>query len=204
MGGLPYGAIEAGAAGFAAARVATFAVAGPGAGRLRGGPGARGSPDVPLNLFRSRTVPVAVVVAVGFAFVVGYYGLPFVMSLSLQQLRGLSPLAIGAAFVPMMLVGAAVTPFSARLAEKLGARVLISADLVLMATGLLIFGVVASSARVWALAVLFNGRLMARSPLNDLEEPELLRLGVEGKRPAGVRCTLRRTPTALIWARPSR
>ena len=204
MGGLAYGAIEAGAACFAAARVATFAVAGPGAGRLRGGPGARGSPDVPLNLFRSRTVPVAVVVAVGFAFVVGYYGLPFVMSLYLQQLRGLSPLAIGAAFVPMMLVGAAVTPFSARLAEKLGARVLISADLVLMATGLLIFGVVASSAPVWALAVLFNGRLMVRSPLNDLEEPELLRLGVEGKGSAGVRCTLRRTPTALIWARPSR
>jgi hypothetical protein len=57
MGGLAYGAIEAGAAGFAAARVATFAVAGSGAGRLRGGPGARGSPDVPLDLFRSRTVP---------------------------------------------------------------------------------------------------------------------------------------------------
>jgi hypothetical protein len=35
------------------------------------------------------------------------------MSLYLQQLRGLSPLAIGAAFVPMMLVGAVVTPFSA-------------------------------------------------------------------------------------------
>jgi hypothetical protein len=35
------------------------------------------------------------------------------MSLYLQQLRGLSPLAIGAAFVLMMLVGAVVTPFSA-------------------------------------------------------------------------------------------
>ena len=52
---------------------------------------ARGAhPMVPLELFRSRTVAVAV--AVGFAFVVGYYGLPFVMSLYLQQLRGLSPL----------------------------------------------------------------------------------------------------------------
>jgi hypothetical protein len=27
----------------------------------------------------------------------------------------------------------------------------------------------------------FNGRLLARSPLSDLEELELLRLGVEGK-----------------------
>jgi hypothetical protein len=29
--------------------------------------------------------------------------------------------------------------------------------------------------------VKFNGRLLARSPLSDLEELELLRLGVEGK-----------------------
>jgi DHA2 family methylenomycin A resistance protein-like MFS transporter len=58
---------------------------------------------------------------VGFAFIVGYYGLPFVMSLYLQQLRGLSPVATGLAFLPMMLVGAVLTPFSARLAERLGA-----------------------------------------------------------------------------------
>ena len=48
---------------------------------------------VPLELFRSRNVSVSV--AVGFAFVVGYYGLPFVMSLYLQQLRGLSAFATG-------------------------------------------------------------------------------------------------------------
>jgi len=29
--------------------------------------------------------------------------------------------------------------------------------------------------------VKFNGRLLARSPLSDLEELEMLRLGVEGK-----------------------
>jgi MFS transporter, DHA2 family, methylenomycin A resistance protein len=70
---------------------------------------ARGAhPMVPLELFRSTNVSVAV--AVGFAFIVGYYGLPFVMSLYLQQLRGLSPLATGLAFLPMMLVGAALTP----------------------------------------------------------------------------------------------
>ena len=67
---------------------------------------------VPLDLFRSRAV--AVPVAVGFAFIVGYYGLPFVMSLYLQQLRGLSALGTGAAFLPMMLTCAALTPFSAR------------------------------------------------------------------------------------------
>jgi hypothetical protein len=40
---------------------------------------------MPLGLFRSRTVVIANVT--GFAFVVGYYGLPFVMSLYLQQVR---------------------------------------------------------------------------------------------------------------------
>jgi MFS transporter, DHA2 family, methylenomycin A resistance protein len=41
---------------------------------------ARGtSPMMPLGLFGSCNVSVAV--AVGFAFMTGYYGLPFVMSL---------------------------------------------------------------------------------------------------------------------------
>jgi MFS transporter, DHA2 family, methylenomycin A resistance protein len=67
---------------------------------------------MPLDLFRSRNVSVAI--AVGFAFMVGYYGLPFVMSLYLQQLRGMSSLSTSVAFLPMMLIGAALTPFSAR------------------------------------------------------------------------------------------
>src|ERR1700757_691440 len=41
----------------------------------------------------------------------------------------------------------------------------------------------------------FNGRVLARSPLSDLEELELLRLGVEGKAAAGARCGHRPTPT---------
>jgi DHA2 family methylenomycin A resistance protein-like MFS transporter len=90
MGALTYGAIEAGTSGFTTPRVvgslmlaALSAVAFVTAeGRVR-------HPMVPLTLFRSRNVSVSV--AVGFAFVVGYYGLPFVMSLYLQQVRGLSP-----------------------------------------------------------------------------------------------------------------
>ncbi|MGY1495760.1 hypothetical protein ACW4TU_03810 [Streptomyces sp. QTS52] len=41
---------------------------------------ARGThPMVPLDLFRSRTVVVAM--AAGFAFMVGFYGMPFLVSL---------------------------------------------------------------------------------------------------------------------------
>jgi MFS family permease len=109
-------------------------------------------PMVPLDLFRSRTVSVAN--AVGFAFIVGYYGLPFVMSLYLQQLRGVSSLGTGLAFLPMMLVGAVLTPLSARIAERLGARVLITGGLVLMTAGLVVLAVLSASTPVWVLAVL--------------------------------------------------
>jgi MFS transporter, DHA2 family, methylenomycin A resistance protein len=76
------------------------------------------------------------------------------MSLYLQQLRGLSSLVTGVAFLPMMVVGASLTPFSARIAERLGARVLITGGLVLMTVGLVILAAAPSSAPIWALAVL--------------------------------------------------
>jgi EmrB/QacA subfamily drug resistance transporter len=151
MGGLTYGAIEAGAAGFTAPRVvAAFVVAVVALAAFVAAQARGAHPMAPLDLFRSRTV--AIPVAVGFAFIVGYYGLPFVMSLYLQQLRGLSPLGTGAAFLPMMLTGAALTPFSARIAGKLGTRVLITAGLTSMTAGLGILAVLPSSAPVWALA----------------------------------------------------
>jgi MFS transporter, DHA2 family, methylenomycin A resistance protein len=152
MGGLTYGTIEAGAQGFAAPEVlAAFAVAVVALAAFLAAQARGAHPMVPLDLVRSRTVSVAV--AVGFAFVVGYYGLPFVMSLYLQQLRGLSALATGAVFLPMMLVGAALTPFSARIAERVGAHVLITGGLAMMTAGLIILAVIPSSP-VWALAVL--------------------------------------------------
>jgi MFS transporter, DHA2 family, methylenomycin A resistance protein len=151
MGGLTYGAIEAGADGFGASRVVAAFVAAALALAAFLAAQARGAhPMVPLELFRSRTVSVAV--AVGFAFMIGFYGLLFVVSLCLQQLRGLSALATGMVFLPMMLVGAVVTPFSARLVERLGARVLIGAGLVLMTAGLAVLAVVASSMPIWVLA----------------------------------------------------
>jgi MFS family permease len=107
---------------------------------------------VPLDLFRSRTVNVAV--AVGFAFVVGYYGLPFLMSLFLQQVRGRTSLDTGLAFLPMMLIGLVLTPFSARLAERLGARTLVTAGLLAMTAGMLGLAVVPMASPVWLLAAL--------------------------------------------------
>lgn len=153
MGGLTYGAIEAGDAGFGAPRVlAAFAVAAVALVAFVVLQARVAHPTVPLDLFRSRTVTVAVVV--GFVFVAGYYGLPFLMSLYLQQVRGLTSLDTGLAFLPMMLVGLLLTPFSARLAERFGARPLVVGGLLAMTAGMLALAVVPAALPVPLLAAL--------------------------------------------------
>jgi MFS transporter, DHA2 family, methylenomycin A resistance protein len=153
MGGLTYGAIEVGAAGITAPRVlAAFAMAAVSLAVFGLLQARRRHPMLPLSLFRSRTVSAAVVV--GFAFMVGYYGLPFVMSLYLQQLRGLSALGAGMAFVPMMVVGGALNPFTARLAERFGARTLIVGGLLSMTAGLTVVGLLPATAPVALLSAL--------------------------------------------------
>jgi MFS family permease len=153
MAALTYGAIEAGAAGFGTARVVgAFVVAVAAAMGFVIAQHRGDHPMVPLELFRSRNVSVSV--AVGFAFVVGYYGLPFVMSLYLQQIRALSPFQTGCVFLPMMVTGAVLTPFSARLAERLGPRTVVTAGLGVMAAGLAAIAGAPASMSAWALAVL--------------------------------------------------
>jgi MFS family permease len=97
---------------------------------------------------------VTVAVVIGFVFMVGFYGLPFLFSLYFQTERGLSPLMAGVAFLPMMLFSAAVTPFTARVVERVGPRVPVVSGLVLLAAGTVVLAVVPASAPVWLVAVL--------------------------------------------------
>jgi sugar phosphate permease len=76
------------------------------------------------------------------------------MSLYLQELRGLSALGTGIAFLPMMLIGAALTPFTARLTSRFGARALITTGLASMTSGLVVISVLPGSTPVAALAIL--------------------------------------------------
>jgi EmrB/QacA subfamily drug resistance transporter len=134
MAALTFGAIEAGQTGFtdpwvvAAFAVAVLALAAFAAVQAR-----VAHPMVPLDLFRSRAVAAAVVI--GFAFMVGYYGMPFVMSL--LQHHGLSPLGTGVVFLPMMLVGLVLTPLVPRVVERTGARVVVVTGLAAMTAGLI-------------------------------------------------------------------
>jgi MFS transporter, DHA2 family, methylenomycin A resistance protein len=135
MGGLTYGAIEAGEVGLVVPQVlVAFVVAVVAITAFVVSQRRLAHPMVPPGLFSRRVVVVTVVV--GFAFMVGYYGLPFVFSLYLQQQRGLSALAAGALFLPMMWIGAALTPFIPRIVERIGARAAITSGLVAMVAGL--------------------------------------------------------------------
>ena len=153
MGGLTYGVIEAGAVGFAAPRVVIALVLAAAAAAVFVLTERRSThPIIPADLLSSR--PVVLSVVIGFAFMIGYYGLPFVFSLYLQQARGLSALATGFVFTPMMLIALALTPLTARLGERFGRPTLIATGLASMATGLLALAIMPGTAPPWALGLL--------------------------------------------------
>jgi MFS transporter, DHA2 family, methylenomycin A resistance protein len=107
-------------------------------------------PMVPLTLFGSRTFRIAL--AVGFAFMVGYYGLPFVASLYLQSTRGLTSFQTGLVFLPMMLIGLALTPFSAQVVERVGSRAPVCIGLLAMTFGLAAFALLPATTPLWVLS----------------------------------------------------
>ncbi|MFJ3307546.1 MFS transporter [Streptomyces sp. NPDC086549] len=112
MGALTYGAIEAGAVGFLEPRVLVAFTLAVVAGPVFLATQARSKhPMVPPALLRSRTMGVAA--TAGFAINVGFYGMVFLLSLYLQQSRGLSAPATGLAFVPMTVLTAFISPASA-------------------------------------------------------------------------------------------
>ncbi|QYY35043.1 MFS transporter [Ruficoccus sp. ZRK36] len=155
MGALTFGAIEAGEAGLADPRVwGAFIVAACSLGGFVWGQRRARHPMMPPELFRVRNVVISVVV--GFTFMFGYFGLPFVMSLYLQQLRGLSALQTGLSFLPMMLIGLVLTPFSARIVERFNPKNVIFWGLVSMALGLLSLVIFTDEVPVWGIAALMG------------------------------------------------
>jgi MFS transporter, DHA2 family, methylenomycin A resistance protein len=153
VGGLTYGLIEGGAEGFTApAVVAALTVAVVALVAFFAAEARAAHPMVPLGLFRSR--PVVVSVAGGFSFTVGFYGLVFLLSLYLQQLRGLSPLQTGLAFVPMTGLTGVVTLLAPRIAARFGPRIPMALGQFLIAAGLLGVCAAVMGAPIWILAAL--------------------------------------------------
>lgn len=88
---------------------------------------------LPLSLFRHRLF--ALTSAIGLLVNVAFYSLIFVLSLYFQQINGLSPLATGLAFLPMMGAALPANLLAARATERLGAPAIIATGATMAAVG---------------------------------------------------------------------
>ncbi|WP_240361856.1 MFS transporter [Streptomyces sp. MBT27] len=93
-------------------------------------------PVVPLGLFRSRTVGVAI--GAGAAASVAFYGVVFVFSLYFQRVRGESALTAGLMFLPMTVLIPVMNVLSGKLSNRFGPRVPLLTGQLLALMGLLV------------------------------------------------------------------
>lgn len=153
LASLTYAIIEGGELGYnSAAVIAAFLLSATAfAGFLVAE--ARGpSPMVPLDMFRSRTVSIALLAA--FINMVGFYGVVFVQSLYFQQLRGASPLQTGLLFLPMSALVALLNPVVARTVVRFGRIAPIVGGQLCMVAGLVLLSTVPANTPTILVAVL--------------------------------------------------
>jgi EmrB/QacA subfamily drug resistance transporter len=96
------------------------------------------TPLVPLQIFRNRNVTGANAIQV--LMVAGMYGVFFLGALYMQGVLGYSAIEVGLAFLPVAaLIGVFSVGVTDRLVTRFGARTPLTAGLVLVAAGLLLF-----------------------------------------------------------------
>jgi len=111
--------------------------------------GRASQPMLPLALFRHGLFTLTSVV--GLLVNVAFYGLIFVLSLYFQRVNGLSPLATGLAFVPMMGATLLANLLAARATERFGAPAIIAAGAAISGVGCVALLDIARGSSYWAL-----------------------------------------------------
>jgi MFS transporter, DHA2 family, methylenomycin A resistance protein len=154
-------------------------------------------PMLPLSLFRNRVF--ARTTLIGLLVNIPFYGLIFVLSLYFQEINGLSPLATGLAFVPMMGMVLPVDLLAPRLAERFGGPAVVAAGTLISAAGCLALLGIEPGTRYWAmfaqLLAISAGLALSVPPLTSalLGSVEKSRSGVA----AGVLNSARQTGSVL-------
>ncbi len=95
---------------------------------------------VPLELFASRLFSAAIVVT--FVVYAALSGALFLLPIQLQQTAGYSPLAAGAALVPLTIVMLLLSARAGRLSQRIGPRLPMSLGPIVAGLGLALLGVV--------------------------------------------------------------
>jgi DHA2 family methylenomycin A resistance protein-like MFS transporter len=154
-------------------------------------------PMLPLSLFAH---PVfARTTLIGLFVNIPFYGLIFVFSLYFQKINGLSALATGLAFVPMMGVVLPVNLLAPRLAERFGGPTIVAAGALTSACGCLALLGIERGSSYWALCAqliaIGGGLALSIPPLTSalLGSVEKSRSGVA----AGVLNSARQTGSVL-------
>lgn len=109
------------------------------------------TPLIPQEVLRSKSALASI--AVGMAFVISFYGLIFLLSLYLQDVRGRSALETGVVFLPMAVVSIGVNAIAARAAERFGLRRVIIFGMGLVMIGLAFVAIFAPSVSTYQLAI---------------------------------------------------
>jgi DHA2 family methylenomycin A resistance protein-like MFS transporter len=158
LGAFTFAIIASGDAGWAAASTLVALVVAIAAGTLFVAIERRGAhPMLPLSLFGSRTLSVGA--ASGLLVNFAVYGQFFVLSLYLQELRGLSPLETGTLFLVQPLTAALTAVPAGRITARSGPRIPVAVGGLLAAAGTLLLLTVQehSSYAVIVLALAFLG-----------------------------------------------
>jgi MFS transporter, DHA2 family, methylenomycin A resistance protein len=154
-------------------------------------------PMLPLSLFSHRLF--ALTAAVGLLVNIAFYGLIFVFSLYFQRINGLSPVATGLAFVPMMGAVLPANLIAARVTERLGAPATIALGAALAAFGCVTLLGIAPGTPYWTtvgqLVIMGGGLGLLVPPLTStlLGSVEKSRSGIA----AGVLNATRQTGSVL-------
>jgi MFS transporter, DHA2 family, methylenomycin A resistance protein len=97
---------------------------------------------VPLPMVAIREFRAAATATTGMTF--GMYGMSFVLPLTWLSAGRLGPLAAGLALMPSAAAFVVTSPFSGRLAERVGSRLMMSGGVAIIGCGLITIGATAS------------------------------------------------------------
>ena len=153
LAAVTYGVIEGGSLGFASPRIiAAFVITAIAFAAFLTAQARGRHPMVPLSLFRSR--PIRIALGVALVTMMAFYGVVFLQSLYFQQLRGQSALATGLLFLPMTALVALLNPLVARIAARYGRLAPILGGQIGMAAGLVALGLAPAHTPTIAMALL--------------------------------------------------
>ncbi|GAA1977125.1 MFS transporter [Catenulispora subtropica] len=113
------------------------------------------APVLPPDLLRLGRIRANLVAAVAANYV--FYGLLYTLTLWLENVRGLSPITTGVAFLPLMLPMCVLPFFTSRLAHRFGARPLI---LLALVADIAVGAVLATVGPHTSLAVVIGAQLL--------------------------------------------